>query len=511
MRGDGPDALRERPRGLAGRRQGDPRVANQLSFDTAPLFVPGDPVPVVYTNVGTEPVTMGVAELGGTSPGSFRVASDCPAVLAVDATCTVNVRFAPEVPSGQSATLTQSTDALRSGHRTPLAGTGQAVPVDNDSPAKAIAFSSLPFGHGGTTYGLAGSGGWIACPGDYEALWYTFTSPTKRIVRFEVALGNAALSVQPSPSGMFIACGINQPVTMTAEAGVTYWIKVQRRYPGAELLGLKATAGPADTEVAATGIGINRSTFYPVVDGYLDTVTLRGTRNEKAAVAAAIYAPTGGKVRSLTAASALGAYAIAWNGKTTAGAVVPAGRYRVVQTVTDLWGNHMAVTAYVNVSRKKLYTYTYSKTLNGAAYSATGTCRGGLDLEGEVVLRRRGANRHRPARQRRRRLRLHGAGRHDLQERQVRDAGPQQPRRGRGSRDRRARTGPSAPAGTTRVSTRGAAALGCVCMGRDQGAGHPARVVDAPRPRVRGGVDVRRDQQVGGHPRRPRHGGLRES
>ena len=129
--------------------------ADQLSFGAAPLFVPGDPVPVVYANVGTEPVTMGAAELGGAHPGSFRVASDCPAVLAVDATCTVSVRFAPEVPSGQLATLTQPTDALRSGYATTLSGDGQIVPVGNDSPAKAIAFSSLPFEHGGSTNGLA--------------------------------------------------------------------------------------------------------------------------------------------------------------------------------------------------------------------------------------------------------------------------------------------------------------------------------------------------------------------
>ena len=165
------------------------------------MFDPSDPKPVVYTNVGTLPVTMAPPTFGGQNPDAFRATSDCPAVLAVDATCTVDVRSAPDLPQGVSATLTQSTDALRWGHRTPVAGTGQLVAVDNDSPAKAIAFSTLPFGHGGTTYGLTGSGGWIDCPGDYEALWYTFTSPTKRIVRLEVAFGYAALSVQLSATG----------------------------------------------------------------------------------------------------------------------------------------------------------------------------------------------------------------------------------------------------------------------------------------------------------------------
>lgn len=354
-----------------------------IAFGTAPLFDPGDPSPVVYANVGTLPVTMGSPTLGGANPGAFGVATDCPAVLAVDATCTVDVRFAPDNQSYLAALLVQPTDALRWGHATPLSGTGQAGPVDNDSPAKAVAFTSLPFGHGGTTYGLAGSGSWIACPGDYEALWYKLTSPVKRVVRLEDPFGGATVSVQPSPTGMFTACGIGQPVVITAEAGVTYWIKVQRRYPGPQLLGLKATAGPADTEVAATGIGINRTTFYPVADGYVDTVTLRGTRNEKASVAASIYAPTGGKVRSLAAGAAIGAYAIAWNGKSTSGALVAAGRYRVVQTVTDLWGNRLTTTSYVNVSRKKLYTYTYARTLNGAAYSALGDAGTGWVSKGK--------------------------------------------------------------------------------------------------------------------------------
>ena len=276
------------------------------------------------------------------------------------------------------------------------------------------------------------------------------------------------------------------------------------------MLGLKATAGPADTEVAATGIGINRATFYPVVDGYLDTVTLRGTRNEKASVAVGIYAPTGGKVRTLTAASALGAYAIAWNGKTASGAVVPAGRYRVVQTVTDLWGNHLAVTSYVNVSRKKLFTYTYVKTLNGAAYSATGDAGTGSISKAKSSYADgvRIATGHQgsagvgyaftvPAATIYKSVKFEMLGRSNL----VAGAGDEV-----GVQDWSICTG-----WDDLVCRQVERRPGGLCMGRDQGAGHPSRVVDASRPRVRGGVDLRRlDHQVGRHPRRPRHGGVRD-
>jgi hypothetical protein len=345
-----------------------------LAFGSGTLFIAGDPMSVVFANVGTLPVAIGAPSLSGPNPGSFLVASGCPAVLEVDARCSLAIRFKPDAPSGVTATLVTPADSVRWGYRTTLTGTGQAAPVSNGSPEDALAFSTLPFEHGGTTYTLAASGSsWIACPGDYEALWYRFTSPVKRVLRLEAALGLAAVTIMTSPTAMFLACGMDQPITITAEAGVTYWIKVQRRWPGDQLLGLRATEGPADTEVAATGLGISRTTFYPVVDGYYDTLAIRGTRNEKASVSVAIYSPLGSRVRSLSTAAARGSYSISWDGRTSSGTLAPSGKYRVVQTVTDLWGNRLAVASYVNLSRKRLYTYTYAKTLDGAAYSARGT------------------------------------------------------------------------------------------------------------------------------------------
>ena len=49
-----------------------------------------------------------------------------------------------------------------------------------------------------------------------------------------------------------------------------------------------------------------------------------------------------------------------------------AGKYKVVQTVTDMWGNKLGSTAYTTISWKRLYTYTYSKTLDAGAYVAYG-------------------------------------------------------------------------------------------------------------------------------------------
>jgi hypothetical protein len=101
-------------------------------------------------------------------------------------------------------------------------------------------------------------------------------------------------------------------------------------------------------------------------------VTIKGTRAEKASVSIGIYKSTGTKVRSLTVSAGTGAWAVKWNGRNSAGTAQAAGKYKVVQTVTDMWGNKLSATSYTTVSWKRLYTYTWSKTKDAAAYSSSG-------------------------------------------------------------------------------------------------------------------------------------------
>jgi hypothetical protein len=113
----------------------------------------------------------------------------------------------------------------------------------------------------------------------------------------------------------------------------------------------------ADT-VDATGVGVSSATVYPYRDGYLDSVSIRGTRQEAISVAIKIYNNVGHVVRSASIASGLGAYSFAWNGRTSSGVLVPVGKYRVVQTLTDANSNHRSVTSYVTVSAKRIYLHT---------------------------------------------------------------------------------------------------------------------------------------------------------
>jgi hypothetical protein len=116
--------------------------------------------------------------------------------------------------------------------------------------------------------------------------------------------------------------------------------------------------------VEASGVGANYTTFYPYKDGHRDSTTIKGLRHESASVAIRIYSPTNRLVRSVNIAMGQGSYASAWTGRTSTGAMLAAGKYRVVQTLTDLAGTKRVVTTYVTLSAKRLVytTVTYTRT-----------------------------------------------------------------------------------------------------------------------------------------------------
>lgn len=127
----------------------------------------------------------------------------------------------------------------------------------------------------------------------------------------------------------------------------------------------------ADT-VSASGVKVNYTTFYPYKDGYRDSLTLSGSRQEPIAVAIRIYSPTGSLVRTATIARASGGYRYAWNGRTAGGTILAAGKYRVVQTLTDAFGTRRAYTQYATLSTKRLVTKTTYVTRLGSSVSASG-------------------------------------------------------------------------------------------------------------------------------------------
>jgi len=133
-----------------------------------------------------------------------------------------------------------------------------------------------------------------------------------------------------------------------------------------------------DQAVAASGLGVTPAVFYPVKDGYRDTLTVKGTFKEPGTVAVKVISVATGKtVRSVSLGSVSGAYSWAWDGRRSTGTMVPAGKYKVVQTLRDTAPNTLVATSYATVSLKRLYWSSATVTLTGRQYIVSGKASGG--------------------------------------------------------------------------------------------------------------------------------------
>jgi hypothetical protein len=95
------------------------------------------------------------------------------------------------------------------------------------------------------------------------------------------------------------------------------------------------TRSVAANLVNASGVGVSGTAIYPIKDAWLDTIAIRGIRNERLGVAIRIYSPTGRLVLARTIPVGAGPYTSKWNGRNPVGALLPAGTYRIVQTLAD--------------------------------------------------------------------------------------------------------------------------------------------------------------------------------
>lgn len=138
----------------------------------------------------------------------------------------------------------------------------------------------------------------------------------------------------------------------------------------------------ADT-VDATNVKVNYATFYPVKDGYRDSLTISGNRQEAIAVTISIYNGNNKRVRQASKSSASGGYSYAWNGRDSKGDVLPAGKYRIVQKLVDAAGTTKSFTSYSNLSGKKLVTLTKTISKKGSAIDAKA---GKLSVSGGTLI-----------------------------------------------------------------------------------------------------------------------------
>lgn len=110
-----------------------------LTFPATPRFATATPRTVTLTNTGGTgtPLAIEVAPDGvGVSADEFPQTSDCPAVLAPAASCTLTVGFQPEATGNRSAGLLVASRAGGNPLRIPLAGLGATLDDGGFVPAQ---------------------------------------------------------------------------------------------------------------------------------------------------------------------------------------------------------------------------------------------------------------------------------------------------------------------------------------------------------------------------------------
>ena len=187
---------------------------------------------------------------------------------------------------------------------------------------------------------------------------------TARVTSTPGELGDSAVSFDDVVGGVHVTLG---PVAVTAGSPVATFSSSSLRIGTHEIraiyagpLGSMPSTSEPVTVVVTADSSVNASfsaspfNFYPTVDGFRDTVRIGGTLNEKASVLIRIYNSSGSLKRSFSLGTrSPGAYAVNWNGRTSTGAALPAGRYRAVATMKDAAGNVRVMAVFVNLSWRK--------------------------------------------------------------------------------------------------------------------------------------------------------------
>jgi len=113
--------------------------AAALTFPLQVVGTPSAPQAIALSNTGAGPLAIGGIVLGGANPADFALANGCGATLAVGASCSIGVTFAPTAPGARTAALVITSNAANSPQITvALSGSATSLSV---VPA-ALAFSS---------------------------------------------------------------------------------------------------------------------------------------------------------------------------------------------------------------------------------------------------------------------------------------------------------------------------------------------------------------------------------
>jgi hypothetical protein len=119
-------------------------------------------------------------------------------------------------------------------------------------------------------------------------------------------------------------------------------------------------------------VGIDYPVFYPVKDGYRDTLTVGGRLGETATVTIRVLDSSDRVVKeAVLSDEPAGRYAFTWTGRRPNDSLLPAGAYRVVQVIRDRHGNSLRFQARTTLSHEQLVWRTMKRLVAARNYSSS--------------------------------------------------------------------------------------------------------------------------------------------
>jgi Bacterial Ig-like domain (group 3)/FlgD Ig-like domain len=234
----------------------------------------------------------------------------------------------------------------------------------------------------------------------------TATAVLPALGQFDYAQGD--ITFLDDVGGVVLALGpvtVNQSTRQATFSSSTLRIgthSIRAKYSGMDRQ-LGSTSAPvtvvvgADAAVHAT-FAPALAKFYPVKDGFKDIVKLGGVLSEKATVTIKAYNSAGTLKRTWSLGSKNpGAYSVAWNGKSSSGASLPAGTYTVKALFKDAKGHTRTISAKTAISLRQVAwksvtvlryaqsgTY-YVSEFGGAIYYSPDYAKGRILDSGEMI------------------------------------------------------------------------------------------------------------------------------
>ncbi len=104
--------------------------STSISFGSQATGGSSNPQPVTLTNVGTAQLSIGSIAVSGGNSGDFAQTNNCPATMAPNVTCTINVTFVPTTTGSRSSSVQIVDNAPGSPQSISITGTGTGFAVN---------------------------------------------------------------------------------------------------------------------------------------------------------------------------------------------------------------------------------------------------------------------------------------------------------------------------------------------------------------------------------------------